>query len=500
MNFGLPAVPISVVSGLLLITFLPCGCIHRHPVIAGVPTPGISSNPTDAIWKTTNANRFPENPEWGTQTQNPLSLPPPSSPTECTREPYKSPCSSQFDPPNPTSGRIDVPVPPNLLICSLEPAAKVHGHVNWTLAEFTGALVWAGIAFDADYNFALIPPDSKGLTEANESLFGHQYIEAEFASSETGDQFQTKWWSDFRNAVENTVVTHDDSAVQTLITPSSGNLAQTVVQGLFGMDCEHDCHSEVHPVYALAIEVEDKGDDNTWAIFVRNWGNEGFCSQFDHQLMLPSNQFTIFLPRLSTGTPERLPSTEFQASDSTIKYELNHTAGLGTNVTFNLPAPGTHPLAELILRMKWSNDTYTGPPLAIRAPQHIPTQLEIPEAEREKSARDGEEYLNALLLKKPPLTQIPIRPAPPRPNVFQGARPPLIVEQPQGKPNPNQGAPAQVQSRAIPDKEKALHDRCAIRRLCESYNWNPPSDRIPKLPQICAKLRRSNECDALPGR
>jgi hypothetical protein len=72
------------------------------------------------------------------------------------------------------------------------------------------------------------------------------------------------------------------------------------------LDCEHDCRSEVHPVDGFAVEASDHADDNVWVMFVRNWGNEGFCSQFDHQMHFADNKITLMLP----GHPKaRQPST-----------------------------------------------------------------------------------------------------------------------------------------------------------------------------------------------
>jgi hypothetical protein len=460
----------------------------------------------DAIWDKTDTNGFPQNPEWGTQTHGPTNFPPPQSPPECVRQPYLSSCTSQISPkevpPNQASGRLDEPVYPNLLICSLEPGAVIHGHANWTVAEFSGALAWAGIAFDGDYNFALVPADFHGITQANEKLpSGERYIEAEFASAETADNFQTNWWQNFRNAVES----FDDSAVESLITPSSGNLPQTVVQGLFGLDCEHDCHSELHPVYALAIEIEDKGDDNTWAIFVRNWGNEGFCSQFDHQLQTPGNRITMFLPRVSAGAPMLLSSTEFNASDkSTTPFPtVEHVAGQGTKLTFTLPPPDKHSLAELILHMKWSGDTYAGVPGAIHPPQPFSVQSLAPEARPEQGQRDAEEYLELIYRNKQPRNRMQFRPTPPGPgskNLLQESPTAKVVEALGAAANQAPTNQKKIRSKSVPDKQKLIRDCESIRRVCIAYGGNPPSDRIQKLPEICAQLQSANACAALPGR
>ena len=41
---------------------------------------------------------------------------------------------------------------------------------------------------------------------------------------------------------------------------------------------------------------QDDPNDDTWSFFVRNWGNEGFCSTNDHRVS--TRQMTVRLPRL----------------------------------------------------------------------------------------------------------------------------------------------------------------------------------------------------------
>jgi len=54
-----------------------------------------------------------------------------------------------------------------------------------------------------------------------------------------------------------------------------------VVTGLLGLDGEHDFHTELHPVLALAVDVSHELPDrygHAWLVLVRNMGNEGECS------------------------------------------------------------------------------------------------------------------------------------------------------------------------------------------------------------------------------
>ena len=155
-------------------------------------------------------------------------------------------------------------------------------HVNWFPATYEGTIFWDGHSApgtDDDYNFRLQRADKAGLTVGDA-----RGLQLEFDADETIDHFHTPWWNDFHSAVDS----NDASARQRV----DGKFA--IVTGLVGLDCEHSCGAEVHPVHALAIRVKEDPADEVWAIFVRNWGNEGFCSANQH--FLPLTSFTFRLP------------------------------------------------------------------------------------------------------------------------------------------------------------------------------------------------------------
>jgi hypothetical protein len=82
-----------------------------------------------------------------------------------------------------------------------------------------------------------------------------------------------------------------------------------VVTGLIGLDTAHTPAAESHPVYAMAIQNNRQqalaGGTDTWAIFARKFGNEGYCSQRDHPL--PAGPITIRIPWQSR--PSRLAAS-----------------------------------------------------------------------------------------------------------------------------------------------------------------------------------------------
>ena len=54
----------------------------------------------------------------------------------------------------------------------------------------------------------------------------------------------------------------------------------SVLTGMFGVDGEHDLKAELHPLFAFASQLNAQSNplDEVWLMFVRNRGDEGFCS------------------------------------------------------------------------------------------------------------------------------------------------------------------------------------------------------------------------------
>ena len=77
--------------------------------------------------------------------------------------------------------------------------------------------------------------------------------------------FHTSWWDQFHHAV--------DSGNGRVIDGK-----HTIVTALWGLDLQHEGQSELHPAFAMAMLVNDDPHDDRWAMFVRTWGDEGWCS------------------------------------------------------------------------------------------------------------------------------------------------------------------------------------------------------------------------------
>jgi len=158
------------------------------------------------------------------------------------------------------------------------------GHHLWfpvtctgLLGSFDKASAWGG---DDDYSMDLQTPDARGAFNGDS---GHVHIE--FDSDETVDHFRSSWWSAFRD----TVVRDADSIEAQLFI--SGH--QAIVTGLMGIDWIHTPGAELHPVWAIAIQVSG----NEWAFFVRNWGNLGQCGSHLWAIdNLPGDTYKFLLP------------------------------------------------------------------------------------------------------------------------------------------------------------------------------------------------------------
>jgi hypothetical protein len=224
-------------------------------------------------------------------------------------------------------------------------------HGNWGPATYAGILQFESKSTpfeDDDYSWDLRRTDLRGLSGDRDN------IEAEFNSEETIEHFTSPWWAGLESAV------NSDSSFANAKEYFGSKFS--ILTGLFGLDLGHfPAHSELHPVFAMAVRVkEDDPTDEHWAMFVRRFGDEGFCSSNEHYLdFLPNNKFVFHLPLLwganavlddnvvldmraehSAGDP---PTVEFVAGD-------------GVYVTFDLPEnPAAEQLIHGELHLKWDS-------------------------------------------------------------------------------------------------------------------------------------------------
>jgi hypothetical protein len=304
------------------------------------------------------ANGLPLNPRWGLQQSEPGALP---DPVElCFDVP------GWFDNEECTVQRpsVDRPAGVKNAICSIGATTPIAGHVNWFAATYTGPVFWDGKFWsDQDINVRLVPPDRNGLTTAApEAILG------EFDARETLNHFATPWWKKLRRAANLARQERGRALVD-------GRPA--VVTGLVGLDCEHGCGTELHPVWAMGVHAAAEAERETWAIFARNSGNEGFCSSQQHELELPGDRLTVTLPWRVGATRVRLGwGTAFFANVEGLSAWWSARPGRQVDITFQLPPPAERGRVHGEIVLVWS-----GSPSAPTPPGLAP-----PEREREGGA------------------------------------------------------------------------------------------------------------------
>jgi len=217
--------------------------------------------------------------------------------------------------------------------CAFGPAfGQFHGHVNWVPSTFIGKLTLHDHAPDDDLDLQLrtltdldraqrfLPGNKTGTVKTstvssiltNDSQGHSEYKDAlwlEFAAYETINYFphDDPCPKDKDNDKDNVCGWHSFlTCKRPKCQPITDRTA--VVTGLLNLDCVHECHTELHPVLAMAVRLnsEDKikrvtsvddiqkDNDDPWMIFVRNQGNEGDCSLDQHYL--DRNVYTMLLP------------------------------------------------------------------------------------------------------------------------------------------------------------------------------------------------------------
>jgi hypothetical protein len=178
----------------------------------------------------------------------------------------------------------------------------LRGHLDWFIGTMTGTAVFSsfttGTGEDDDYNMLLMR-DDKSLVTTDED---RNVMNLEFNSDESVDQFKDTWWANLDSTIHGLagqngrVTVSSDTPLGELIVGKPA-----VAIGLIGIDGVHgDGHTELHPVFALAIQTAandgDTGRDETWAFFVRNFGNEGNCSENLHFWEGLSGKYYVQLP------------------------------------------------------------------------------------------------------------------------------------------------------------------------------------------------------------
>jgi hypothetical protein len=472
---------------------------ERTDLIAGEIQQGQHA-PMDLIWQAgaEDLNGLPQNPRWFWQVthNNPSeSLPDPS--TLCSGFPYLVPNDpshgvSYGDPPC-VSQKVSLDYPTGFqdFICSNfgGEAGKLHGHVDWIPARYDGLLFWKGFTpwyklGDGDYNFWLVPPNDGGLTASNKEA-----LSMEFDSHETINHFTSPWWKSFHQAV-------DQGTAEPMV-----RRKYAIAIGLLGIDTEHENHSELHPVYLMAVHVKSDPNDDVWAIFARNWGNEGYCSQNQHLLNFEGNQLKVILPANSgASNPELLSATTFQASSPDLKWSWSYVPR-GILFTASLGAPDAHSRLNGELHLRWktaaaggtnergfalsqedfstlaSVESITGP----AQPESVESEKNLSDMFRkltpEKQA-ELESHLKGLAPSPTADGSVPAKISLNRPR-NSGNLNLMLIQPPVNKPT----------ERSVKDPEKLARDRQQALAICDAKNADPAF--APEItPELCQRLQR----------
>lgn len=332
------------------------------PTSSGSPPPPPA--PLDVVTAATDANYIPLNPKWGFQVTHPGELPNAKSitnnlPMRDVNRPVLGVALGEV-PWTTQSPSVDVPTGFNSVVCFTgAPTKSFRGHLNWTPATYEGIIFWDehkdfGHLGDDDYNMYLRRKDRAGYTIDN--TVNRNGLLVEFDSDETIDHFDTPWWNQFHSAVDKS---KDDA--RRLV---DGKLA--IVTGLLGLDCEHEDYAELHPAWMVAIRIEQTAKIEKWAFFLRNWGNEGFCSQDQHYLDLDHNRFIIRLPwRLGATSGKLNPAaSQIRSNSSQIigpsvffrKESLAVWDASGVEITFILPSPESRGRVHGEIVIEWEGE------------------------------------------------------------------------------------------------------------------------------------------------
>jgi hypothetical protein len=309
--------------------------------------------PMDLVWIEQDQNGLPMNPRWGYQAQHPGELPDLGQ-LGCAGllgdlRWQVIPCSTQqtfFD---------------SAAIC--ETPFGGGSHRNWFPATYDGQIYFDsysggwhppfGPYQDYDWNWYLDTPNQAGITNGNNGPGGSKMLTLEFDTRETINDVTTEWWLSFHNAVDSGYSDGQYTEARAMV-----NGKYAIVTGLIGLDCAHSCGSESHPVYTMAIHVNDQPLDDVWAIMVRNWGNEGFCGTQDHKFDFLNDTYTFRLPwRSDAWSVAQHPNpTPFQRNNTNVwGPNVTPVPGKAVLVSFQLPSPYEQAWAFGELHLQWES-------------------------------------------------------------------------------------------------------------------------------------------------
>lgn len=281
----------------------------------------------------------------------------------------------------------------------------IAGHLNFQPVTFVGQLGWDGLAFDGDYDFTL-QPEGGGVTLENIGEDGQPDIGVEFSSIETLNRADDlpEWWQGFRDVV---LASRRPEPVREYIARENrGEPPLAVITGLLGLDCVHKCHSELHPVYGMAIRVRNELDGERWAVLARNWGNQGWCSQKQHPLEkadergIEADHLSLFLPYPGASGVE-VVRTNLRSYESRPQYVTRNPGearvykptinddGSGAYIRFDLPSSAKRTMIIGEIELKWT-------PAKVKRDKPPLFACKLPSVRRAQESSEPEDISRAL--------------------------------------------------------------------------------------------------------
>ncbi len=178
---------------------------------------------------------------------------------------------------------------------------------------------------DDDYTWNVVRGDGTLDTESSPGK-----IQMEFDSDETIDHFVGPWWTAFHSHVPQKGSSSSNDAANAMVAGGSA-----IIIGLSGLDCEHGCIPELHPVYALAIRLPDSG----------------YCGT--NQEPLPVDRLTIRIPR-PNAVDLNMTSWEMDSTDSAASATVGAIpAGGGAWISVALPTPDKEAVVSGEFTFQW---------------------------------------------------------------------------------------------------------------------------------------------------
>jgi len=321
--------------------------------------------------------------EWSTIPPNPDAI----------MSPYFADCTDQAD-----ESTVDQATGVNEALCDTYSIPYLGdtfpGHVNWFPVTVEGDGGWITLGDDDDYTFSYTRDDGSCLLCVN----NRDFIHVEFDSDETVDHFSTTEWNQLHKAVDDFmsaagVVKYCEERGGSGCGPSQVQEAQhqvdilpeffqghTILTGMFGLDGEHGLKSELHPLFAVALrrdKIDNSQNDEGWLMFVRNQGDEGFCSSHIWGLGLEDYTFRLpWRPGMLAVNVDR-NKTQFEGTDGTsgpvVRALPPPSKQAGVYVTFHLGPAQTKegtaasvPFINGALHLVWTGTSETKPAVAVR--------------------------------------------------------------------------------------------------------------------------------------